>query len=782
MKLSYSVRDFAQPVPRHGSIDVHSGLGLANTQGQAVHELIQSERSSVFYKAEFPLAWEFKREEFVFAVSGRADGLFLSPLKIEEIKSTFDLKGLIAALKSTQFHPYILQLAVYQDLYQRIHGLKPEAFLHLVCLRNGARVEMDLPLDTQHYEEWLERRLDQAVIEARKQIKISKRRSTAAKVMSFPFETVRMGQSELMARVEESITKKIPLLVQAPTGLGKTMAVFLPMVKEAFGRGERLIYVTPKNSQHQVAEDAVERLQKTGAKFKSLTLTAKNKLCLKEEVLCRPDYCEYAKDHFTKLTENKVVEEALRKKKLTKKTFRSLGLKHQVCPFELSLDILNFVDVVIGDYNYVFAPYGCVTRLTPTTASKKRKSNLIIDEVHNLPSRANEYQSKSLSTKNLEDLRALVAPAFFSQASILIDKIQGQIKNTGSRDGLVELDHQSFFDLQDQVGHLLSQYLRTDLEIGSKDPIISLSREITDWCLALENSSGPHFFITRRTQGTDVILKVTCCDASLVLKEIYKFFRSVVGFSATLKPFEYYAKLCGFDSQKLEIAEFKSPFSKHRRKILVIPQISTKWQDRDSNAQKIAQVIARIAARKKGHYFAFFPSYQFLYQVSRLIELPDFEVIEHPREAKAYWVNDLLEKLKTSSRPILFCTVQGGVFSEGVDYPGDMLIGAFVVGPGLPTFDSEREQMRKYFETQYGSGFDYAYTYPAMTKVVQSAGRVIRRPEDKGLIVLLDRRFASQNYVKSMPTDWFENSVQDLISSEIIKSVDEFWQRMDDES
>jgi DNA excision repair protein ERCC-2 len=266
-----------------------------------------------------------------------------------------------------------------------------------------------------------------------------------------------------------------------------------------------------------------------------------------------------------------------------------------------------------------------------------------------------------------------------------------------------------------------------------------------------------------------------------MLKSSYEDYAQVIGFSATLKPFDFYSQLSGLDAKDLKTAEFTSPFDKANRKILVIPQISTKYSERDRNYPKIAEAIEKIILLKKGNYIAFFPSFDFMERVAALFkEPPDFIVLKQERAMKKDHIDHLFEQLKESMKAHVLFAVLGGVLSEGVDYPGRMLIGAFVVGPPLPNFDLEREKMREFYEENYQAGFDYAYTYPAMAKAVQAAGRVIRSETDRGLIILMDNRFLQPSYVKSMPEDWFQKSPEEMVSSRILKDIAEFWSQRDD--
>jgi DNA excision repair protein ERCC-2 len=289
------------------------------------------------------------------------------------------------------------------------------------------------------------------------------------------------------------------------------------------------------------------------------------------------------------------------------------------------------------------------------------------------------------------------------------------------------------------------------------------------------SSGRKEFFTTYHPNPATV--KITCCDASEMLKEAYREYSQVVAFSATLKPFEYYSRLTGLVAEELKTAEFVSPFPKTHRKLLIIPQISSKYADRERNAPRIADAIERIVSLKRGNYLVFFPSFEFMERVCGKFRAPEgFETLKQERTMRREEIQAVLDRLTDRSAAHVVFAVQGGVFSEGVDYPGDMVIGAFVVGPPLPNFDLEQEQRRDYYQQNYASGFDYAYTFPAMAKAVQAAGRVIRSETDKGIIVLMDNRFLEKSYSKSMPSDWYAESPRELVSAGILGELSAFWQ------
>ena len=271
-------------------------------------------------------------------------------------------------------------------------------------------------------------------------------------------------------------------------------------------------------------------------------------------------------------------------------------------------------------------------------------------------------------------------------------------------------------------------------------------------------------------------MKATCCDASALLKDCYKEYEQVVGFSATLKPFDYYVRLSGLNRERVRTAEFTSPFPKERRKILIIPQISTRYRNRERNYAKIAEAVQRMTAPRPGNYFVFLPSFEFLERVAGLLRPPDgFTVVRQERGMKAAGIETIVENLRSLSEPTIVFAVQGCSFFEGMDYAGEMVIGVFVIGPHLPTYDLEREQIRAYYQEKYAAGFDYAYTIPAMAKAIQAAGRVIRSETDRGLIVLMDSRFLEPGFSQALPSDWFESDVAEIVSDRILSEVEAFW-------
>jgi len=782
-RLTIGVREFALPAPRTGSIETHSGFASPTNSGQEIHQSIQRERQQERgdYQAEYKVSFVFKAADWDFNVSGFADGFFDHDDHIEEIKTTNDILSLREKLLDSPFHPYVLQTKTYGYMWFQRHGRLPRLSICIASSRDGSEISLPITLDIAEYENWLKVRLIELNAEATERDERVANRKEIASLLQFPFSNTRPSQQALMDAVEANLKNGKHSLIQAATGLGKTIGVLFPMLKDAFARGQRIVYVTPKNSQHAVAEYACASLQKEH-QLKTLTLTAKTKLCLKEEMICNPEHCEFARDYYSKVASAGLVKLAAENAQMTGEIFKEIGEQFEVCPFELSTDCLDEADIVVADYNYVFSPRSLLQRLTTSKFGTTKKSNLVIDEAHNLPQRAAGYFSPSLTFSFLNGIlwqlprnkKALYcgAEAVVKESLEILESYKSRTKGLSAR---ITIDKERFSRQLESIKDLLSKYLQDSSTIKQGDPIISLYNEWFSFAEGL-GYEGDAFVTIFQNDTTGGALKIICCDASHQLETVYKSFDSVAAFSATLKPFEYYAKVSGFSQDNSNSCEFVSPFEKDHRKLLVIPQVSTKFSDRQSNYQKIADAIVRITSSREGNYIAFFPSFAFVEAVHERLPACKLEVIKQEREWKKASVDMALAQMRMLRTPTLLLAVQGGVFAEGVDYPGDMLIGAIIVGPPLPTFDLEREVLREYYANNYGMGFHYAYIYPAMAKVIQAAGRVIRSEEDRGLIVLMDKRFLAAEYAESMPSDWFDHSVNELVSQQVSADIATFWQ------
>ncbi len=772
-QISISVRDFALPFPRSGSIEADSGYAFSPERGLEIHAEIQAKRAAedASYLAEQPLQHVFETAAFRFRVGGRVDGRCATVdgvCALEEIKSTFDDARLLKKLAAEPEHPYLLQLRTYGYFELLATKVEPRLKMLVVSSRRGTVTELDVGLDLPRYEAWLARRLEALVIEEKDLRSRARRRRKVGLSLQFPFATPRPGQLELVQFLEQP-TKKHHL-IQAPTGLGKTVAVSYPMLKEALARGSPLLYVTPKNSQQREAENAAAHLAKA-SRLKAITLTAKARLCMKDEPLCNPTYCEYARGHYDKVERHGLVAKLAKKPKLDEHVLRSYAKRYEVCPYELSLDAAPAFDLIIGDYNYVIQHPTFVGRIAAKLRGKGAAPNLVVDEAHNLVPRACDNLSAALSrrTLTLHAAKLDAQPEARRLALRLADLIPSirKLRDCGK--------------LQETAADLAAffgQYLASDAAIEAGDPVVQLAQEVGNFVGALAlatqaQDDGEDESFAFLAEGQ--ILRLVCLDASAFLARAFLPFAKLTLFSATLAPFEYHARLAGLDSAALATAEFASPFPRENRKLLIIPQVSTKLRDRARHAQRIADAIRRITAVRPGHYAAFFPSFAFLAEVAAHLQTPGFEILRQAPAMTRAQTTATLARLRDTTHPAILLGVQGGSFAEGVDYPGEILVGVLIIGPGIPSADPAREAMRVYYEKRYGKGGDYAYTIPAMAKVVQAAGRVIRTESDRGIIVLLDARFLEPRYTALFPADWREAPASSLVSTAILAELAEFW-------
>jgi len=530
MKLiAIALRDFALPSPRRGSIEPHSGYGRSAADGREIHARVQKKRakSDPSYQPEVPISAQFERQGYLFRIDGRMDGIFRSdPPKIEEIKTGFNIRELTRRLADNPLdHPYCLQLLTYGYFFWREHRVIPGLSFHIVSSRGGEALDLELPFDLTRYEKWLELRLDELVAKAGQAEKRAARRKKIAARFTFPFENLRPGQIELMQTIEDGMTEGKPMLIQAPTGLGKTVGVLHPMLKEALSRGQKVVYVTPKNSQHAVAEDAVSRFQAAGMPVKSLSITAKSKICFKDEPLCNPDYCEYALDYYAKVYDHGILDIVARKRRLKSSSFRDLGEQYLVCPFELQFDCAIEADIVICDYNYVFAPRSATGRIAENGVGQAGKPNLLIDEAHNLPSRAMEYYSPSLSStvlgKMRDEIRNVSSPFRIEAEELLggcIRAVDACRNGEPSRPVLIDPPVEQFVEQDARLRSFLSRYIDSGLEIRKQDVILRLCFYWSEFTEALEYAVNPdrhEFFTTYHPHQSGGIVRITCCDGLL---------------------------------------------------------------------------------------------------------------------------------------------------------------------------------------------------------------------------------------------------------------------------
>jgi DNA excision repair protein ERCC-2 len=488
---------------------------------------------------------------------------------------------------------------------------------------------------------------------------------------------------------------------------------------------------------------------------------------------CRPEVCPRADLYFDRLKTSGAVEALLEGGCADGPAVLAQADRHLLCPYELSLDTARHADVVIGDYNYAFSPGSTLVRFFGTPEEAAR-AVVLVDEAHNLPARAADWFSPSLDKAWLEALRKKRVPpkdrGLRSRLTVQIKRCLELLLALEGPHRELELEAQPFLGEEFRITRLLAETTARGLELGAAHPLVELQRGWSEFCATLRLKGEAHI-ITWTPPGR---LQITCADASAHLQERMAGLASAVLFSATLKPFLYHRRLAGLEGAEVTEAEVHSPFPAAHRKLLLVPQLSTLYRLRDQEAPRIAGFLARVLPLHKGNYLVFFPSFELLEKTLPHLDLPGFQVVAQPRQAGTARIEALIQALR-ETRGLVVLAVQGGSLSEGIDLPGEALVGCVVVGPPLPPFNLERERVRAYFDRRYGTGRAYAYTYPAAAKAVQAAGRVIRTPEDRGLLVFLDGRFLEREYAECFPADWFHETPGEAVSRSILADVAAFW-------
>ena len=612
------------------------------------------------------------------------------------------------------------------------------------------------------YEKW-----------ARFQVEWRQTRDATIKEAEFPYP-YREGQRELVTSVYRTILRKKKLFIQAPTGVGKTMATIFPAVKAVGeGLGDKIFYLTAKTITRTVAEQAFQILKKNGLQYKVATLTAKEKICFCEKAECNPDVCPYAKGHFDRVNDA-VYEMITTMEEMSRENIETQAKKHSVCPFEMGLDVSLWVDAIICDYNYVFDPNAHLKRFF--SEGKKGEYLFLIDEAHNLVERGREMYSAVLYKEEFLQMKKAVRYESVKLTRQLEGCNQMLLEMKRECQTYKEYNSISHFALKllnvmNGLQKLLEEKEQVDEEV------LEFYFHVRNFLNIYEEVDENYVIYTELEEGGDFKLKLFCVNPAVKLQNFLSQGNSTVFFSATLLPIRYYKKLLSVETDDYAVYAH-SPFKEANRLLVLGQDVSTKYTRRGYEMyERFAIYIKNVMQAKPGNYLVFFPSYRFMEEVRETFEryrteemccmMQEQNMNEQDREA-------FLQEFEAEREGSLagFC-VMGGIFSEGIDLTKERLIGAMIVGTGLPQLCNEREILKQYFDRHGENGFDYAYLYPGMNKVLQAAGRVIRTEEDKGVIALLDDRFAGRRYLEIFPREWRKLTYCNVKT--IGEKVEQFW-------
>lgn len=776
--IKISVRNLVEFILRSGDIDNRRSRAMqaeAMQEGSRIHRKIQR-RMGASYHAEVPLKIEIPRKNYQFVIEGRADGIIK-----EEMITIDEIKGIYMDLSYLEepVGVHLAQAKCYAYMYAQQESFAPDVKMGVQMTYCNLDTEEIRRFVKQYTVRELENWFLGIVAEYEKwadfQYQWRCKRQASIQKLEFPFD-YREGQKELAADVYRTIYRRKNLFIQAPTGTGKTMSTIYPSVR-AVGEGlaEKIFYLTAKSITATVALDAFRILGGKGYQAKTVLITAKEKMCVCEEMDCNPQNCPYAEGHFDRV--NDAVFELLQKEEIfTREVFLEQAHRHKVCPFELCLDTASWVDNIICDYNYVFDPNVYLRRFF--AEGTKEEYLFLVDEAHNLVERARSMYSAVLVKEDFLAVKKLVKPYSNKLAAELekCNKILLSYKRECEDYRICENISNFAFALM-RFGAAADTFLQKSTEFPGKKEFLDLYLKVRHFLNMYERLDEHYVIYTQFLENPSFMIKLFCVDPALNLQECLDKGRSTVFFSATLLPIQYYKKLLSTKEDNYAIYA-KTAFSKEQSCLLIGDGVSSKYTRRNRmEFQNIARYIQKIVSAKKGNYMVFFPSYRFLEQVYEeffpmMGEQTDciVQTTGMKEEEREEFLGEFEKERKHSL--VGFC-VMGGIFGEGIDLKEELLIGAIVVGTGLPQVGQEREILKQYFEAHGGEGFDYAYRYPGMNKVLQAAGRVIRTKEDKGVIALLDERFLQREYRRLFPREWEEYTV---CSHENIGNVlENFW-------
>lgn len=781
-EIKISVRNLVEFILRSGDLDNRRGKKVereAMQAGSRLHRKLQR-RMGAGYQAEVPLKYRVSMERFDCVVEGRADGIFVEDdlVTVDEIKGVYRQLNLLeepVGVHKAQAMCYAYIYAVQQEL------LKIRVRMTYCNLETEELKYFYFLYERQELEEWFGKLMEEYAKWAGFQADWRNTSQESIRPLEFPFP-YRDGQRELAHGVYRTIVRKKRLFIEAPTGVGKTMSAVFPAVKAlGEGLGDKIFYLTAKTITRTAPEDAFGILREKGLRLKSVTLTAKEKLCICQETDCNPENCPYAAGHFDRV--NDAVYELLTEgpDDLNRETLLTWAHKHRVCPFEMSLDVSGWTDAVICDYNYVFDPNVRLKRFF--AEGVKGEYLFLIDEAHNLVERGREMFSASLCKEDFLELKRKVKGRY-RKAERSLERCNRYLLDL-KRECVGYQIHEDVGAFSLMVMSLMGE-LETLLEEGLEPELQKAVQEfwfgLRDFLNIYDRLDENYVIYSELSEDGRFLLKLFCVETAENLRECLDKGNSTIFFSATLLPMPYYKHLLGGEEDYAVYAH--SPFSKEHRLILVGRDVSSRYTRRSHKEyERIAEYLRILSEGKKGNYLLFFPSYKMLLEVYEVFEELYGEslaecFLQSPgmnEEKREEFLKEFQKEERQGDKSRLGFCVMGGIFSEGIDLKGDALIGAAVIGTGLPQVCHEREILKAFYEERGMDGFAYAYRYPGMNKVLQAAGRVIRTPEDRGIMLLLDERFLNSEYKRLFPLEW--EGYQICMVSRAEEVIRRFWKK-----
>ncbi|MDZ5574581.1 ATP-dependent DNA helicase [Enterococcus cecorum] len=769
-----SVRELVAFVHNEESIDNRKQSNHTALEGSKIHRKLQQSMDEN-YQSEVSLKTVYQGKQFDIQLEGRCDGIWQkeNQIIIDEIKTgehTFE------QLEDATLQLFMAQAKIYAYIYALQEKLEEVVVMVRYFCTQDEKIDEyqnqysfdelnDYYQETmKEYEKWLIF-LD----------KYRQNRQKKLQALQFPYNNYRKGQRELSVAVYRTLSQEKCLFMEAPTGTGKTLSTLFPALKAMgeYNQG-RIFYLTAKTITRQVALDTMKLFEEQQSEIKTIEISAKEKICFMNECKCNPDYCPFAKNYYQK--QKLAIWDLLNNGHFySREQISEVAKKYECCPFELSLDLSLYSDVIVCDYNYLFDPQVYLKRFFEL---EETDSYFLVDEGHNLISRAREMYSKALSLQLIKDFKKLLPKHHRKHHKILQQFIEYCEE---SRKLLKDRDYLFQKELPDKLidlGYRWSEYFR--------DFLLELKDEIPTWLqnlyfdlmsfLKISEYYDDHFSFLVELVNHELQFKIFCLDPAHFIKQKLDFGKGSVLFSATLSPVQYYQNLLVGHTDDLTFRQ-SSPFNQNQFQVLVADYLPMTYKYRSQVVDSLCELIKKATDIKAGNYFCFFPSFSYMEEVyQRYIQLyPEAEVLIQSRELKDVEKEAFLANFQAQNEQVVlgFC-VLGGVFSEGIDLKKNRLIGSIIVSVGLPQISKEQEELKRYFDEKNQQGFYYIYQLPGFNKMMQAAGRVIRTEEDRGVILLIDQRFSRKDYMQLYPTHWSKGVVVHDLNS-MLNQLKQFW-------
>ena len=755
--IKISIRNLVEFIMRHGSIDNRYTSSIKAIEGIRGHQRLQKSYGDN-YTAEVPLKYTLTYEDLEIMVEGRADGILIEDEKtiIDEIKTT--TKDLLLIDENT--NPlHWAQAKCYGYIYSmqnELDNIDIQITYYNIDTKSTRILRQSYTLkELEEFFFWL---IDEYKSWAQLESDWVNKRNESIKKLKFPFENYRPGQRELAVRVYKSITDSKKCFAQAPTGTGKTISTLFPAIK-AMGEDKtsKIFYLTAKTITREVAQNTISLMRKKDLNLKAVTITAKEKICKMEEVNCNPEYCLYANGYFDRI--NNSLKDILAKyNDYSKDNIEKISEEYMLCPFELSLDLTNLSDVIICDYNYVFDPRVYLKRFFDT---KTTDYTFLIDEAHNLVDRAREMYSATLNEEKFVKVKKLISKKD-KRITRVIKEIQSYFED--KLEDLTTLDENDLVESEAplELCEILSSFIKFVDEYLARtneenEELMDLYFDVYSF-LSISDFYDKNYTTIYTKTFNGMTIKIYCVNPQKVIEEKMKKAKSNIIFSATLIPMDYFMKMYSYDEEDF-IINLKSPFDVKNRLLMIGDNVATTYNKRFETSEDIASYIANCVQAKKGNYMVFFPSYKYMELVFDEMKenYPNINISIQESNMSEEEKEEFLSMFDEDNKEthVGFC-VLGGHFSEGIDLTNDKLIGVIIVGVGMPQIGIERDIIKDHMKDS-NKGFDYAYVYPGMIKVLQAAGRCIRTDNDKGVILLLDNRYSQRRYQSLFPYEWYPN-------------------------